>query len=67
MMISASQKCFYMGNKWCLVFSKDAAERPEDKAYKVEVYLMDEIYKLPNRRKAVLSKCPICLYIKPDI
>lgn len=45
MMISASQKCFYMGNKWHLVFRKDAAERPEDKAYKVEIYLMDEIYK----------------------
>lgn len=45
MMISALQKCFYMGNKWHLVFRKDAAERPEDKAYKVEIYLMDEIYK----------------------
>ena len=53
MMISASQKCFYMGNKWCLVFSKDAAECPEDKAYKVEVYLTEEKLYCQN----VLSVC----------
>lgn len=56
MMISASQKCFYMGNKWCLVFSKDAAERPEDKAYKVEVYLMDEIYMFAKQKKSCIVK-----------
>ena len=56
MMISASQKCFYMGNKWCLVFSKDAAECLEDKAYKVEIYLMDEIYKFAKQKKSCIVK-----------
>ena len=52
MMISASQKCFYMGNKWHLVFRKDVAERSEDKAYKVEI----EIYKFAKQKKSCIVK-----------